>query len=374
MAMTKLRDCAATLPITPSDKPGIGLVMTPFLADAIGKKLGIENAISLNVSGMKLKNQNVDQCVLNYLLAIKSLDINTDIIWRDDQKENEAWISGFFNQLKKEGYISREIAQIIKCKCGAVESLAEIENISPSRNICLIDNSKQYCKLCKSEVQKSQESVYLFHFPKSVKFEKVHPLFYAKEIDAMVSKFKGCKFLISKSRPTATSLLIENESIFLNVDFVWQMFLPLLCRYGHNPTILVGGSKNLLACCFSMILYQIIDQKDVYLVIPPYYLSPGRKSLKNENYLCENLTSKYDSKTIRLFLATALNWAKKEAVLDLGLIDLISKMSYRINSAKKLTDLDIALSDFESKKIKDLLAQFRKSRDYFYSEELYGLI
>jgi len=135
--MTKLRDCATTLPITPLDRPGIGLAITPFLADAIGKKLGIKNAISLNVNGMKLKNQNVDQCVLNYLLAIKSLDINTDIIWRDDQKENEAWIGEFFNRLKKEGYISREITQIIKCECGAIESLAEIENISPSRDLCL---------------------------------------------------------------------------------------------------------------------------------------------------------------------------------------------------------------------------------------------
>ncbi|MBU1255735.1 hypothetical protein KKH35_02600 [Patescibacteria group bacterium] len=372
--MIESRECVTTLPITPMNRPSVGLNTTPFLMDAFGKRLGRKTVLSLNANGSKLYNQDTEKHVSGYLSSLDILGITPDFIWRDDQEENISWINLFFNQLQKSGYISREMASVIKCECGAVESLAEAENISPSRTLCVVDKGKMYCRLCNSEVREFRELVYLFNFPASIGLKKVFPSFYIKEIEAMILKFKDYKFLISRSRPSALALWTGEGNIFLDVDFVWQMFLPILCRYGYESTILVGGNKNLMACCFSMIISHLIDQRDIFLIIPPYYLAPGRKSLKGEQYLSDNLVSEYGQKSVRLLLATAINWTKKESVLDLNLIKLISKMAYRIYGAEKITDIEAALADFEGKKIKKLLAQFRKTRDAFHNEELFGLI
>lgn len=373
--MNELRECITTLPITPIDRPSIGLNVTPFLMDAFSKRLSKKAVLSLNANGAKLYNQDTEKHVSGYLSSLDALGITPNFVWRDDQEENiVSWINLFFDQLQKSGYISREIASIIKCECGAVESLTEAENLSPSRTLCIIDKGKTYCRLCNSEVKEFWESVYLFNFPASIEIKRVFPSFYIREIEAMISKFKDYKFLISRSRSSALALWIGEGNIFLDVDFVWQMFLPILRRCGYEPTILIGGNKNLMACCFCMIMSQLIDQKDIFLIIPPYYLAPNRKSLKSEQYLSDNLVSEYGQKSVRLLLATALNWTRKESILDLNLIKLISKMAYRIYSAEKVTDIESALVDFEGKKVKKLLAQFRKTRDTFHSEELFGLI
>lgn len=372
--MIESRECITTLPITPIDKPSIGLTVTSFLMDALGKRLGKKTVLSLNANGAKFYNQDTEKHVSGYLSSLDVLGIVPDLIWRDDQEENVFWINLFFNQLQEGGYISREIASVIKCECGAVESLAEAENISPSRSLCFVDKSKTYCRLCNSEARESRELVYLFNFPTSIGLTKIFPFFYIKEIESMILKFKDYKFLISKSRPSVLALWTGEGNIFLDVDFVWQMFLPILRRYGYEPIILIGGNKNLMACCFSMIMFHLIDQRGISLIIPPYYLAPGKESLRGEQYLSDNLVSEYDQKSVRLLLATAINWTKKESVLDLSLIKLISKMSYRIYGVKRITDIKAALADFEGKKIKKLLAQFRKTRSAFHSEDLFGLI
>ena len=374
MGMNESRECITTLPITPMDRPSAGLNVVPFLMDAFGKRLGKKTVLSLNTNGVKFYNQDTEKHVSGYLSSLDILGITPDFIWRDDQEENVSWINLFFSQLQESGYISREMASIIKCECGAVESLAEAENISPSRALYVVDKGKTYCRLCNSEVRESRESAYLFNFPMSIGLKKIFPSPYIREIEAMILKFKDYKFLISRSRPSAFALWTGEGNIFLDVDFVWQMFLPILRRCGYEPTILIGGNKNLMACCFSMTMSYLIDQRDVSLIIPPYYLAPGRKSLKGEQCLSDNLVSEYGQKSVRLLLATAINWTKKESVLDLNLIKLISKMAYRIYGVEKITDIEIALADFEGKKIKKLLAQFRKTRDAFHSEELFGLV
>jgi len=372
--MIDRKRCVTTLPITPVGRPNLGVVLAPFLADVFSKKLEIDNILALNLNGLKFSNENYEDRVSGYLSALRGLDIVPSCTWKDNEEENIPWINIIFNKLREENYISKELKSIIRCKCGAVESLTEAENISPSRALYASDKNRRYCKLCKTELREFHEFVYLFKPPAALMPREIFPYFYAKEMEAICFKFNHCKFLISRSRPSAFSLAFKDEEIFLDVDFVWQMFLPLLRRRGYKPEILIGGNKNLMACYFSIIMSQIVDQEDVFLVIPPYYLGPRRTSLKDEQYLSENLLSGYDSKSLRLLLATALNWRKKESIVDFELMNFISKMSYRIHSKKKITNSANALVDLDGARIKNLLVQFKKTRDVFYGEELCGLI
>jgi hypothetical protein len=371
---TGLKDCITTLPITPISNPNIGLMVLPFTMDVLGRKIGIDKILSLNVIGAKLYGNQIEECFSGYLSSCGNLDIHPDFVWRDDQGENIFWINKFFHQLKKDGYIVNEYVDIIKCSCGDVESLSMAENFSPSRRLYRNKGDKKYCNLCDSEIKNIKEQVYLFCFPSFGKI-KVFPGFYSKELSAMVNKFTGLKFLISRSRPSALALWTGEEKIFLDVDFIWQMFLLLLRRYGYNPKFLVGSTKNLMACCFAATMLNLIDKKEIDIIIPPYYLALGRKVLKGEDYLLFNLLGKYNAKTIRLLLATAMNWGGKESVLDIGLGDLISKMVYRINSTEeKVDDINGVVKDFNGVNIKKILSAVRKKREVFYFKELFGVI
>jgi hypothetical protein len=372
--MSNKLKCVTTLPISPVFQPTLGLSSIPFIMDIFSKRLGMKSVLTLNVNGLKLSGQKRDDVALRYVSILNSIDIKPDNLWMDNYEENLSWVEIFFCQLLSKKHIIKERSPLIKCDCGAVECLQEAEAASPARTIFLVKEGKKYCKICKNEVKSSNETVYLFKFPSNFVFNGIFPAFYTREMEALAKKFQGRRFLISKSRPSALEIQVKGKKVTLDVDFVWQLFLPILNRYGHNPDILIGGSKNLMACCFSIIFYNFIDQKNISLIIPPYYLASNRKSLKGEEYSIENLLKKYDQKTLRLLLSSALNWQKKESVIDFLFGDFIQKISYRVFSNSKVTGLQEAINDFDGRKIKTLLSKFRKTKEKIHCGELYGLI
>lgn len=373
--MTNLRDSVVTLPITPSNNPNIGLMVMPFVMDVLAKRMGLGKILALNVNGAKLYSKNAENYVFGFLESSKNLDILPDFIWRDDQKENIFWINKFFMKLFNEGHIIKERAEIMRCDCRAVESLAIADNFSFSRRIYHEKSGKKFCNLCASEAIKSIEDCYLFIFPDISGTVNVHPEFYDNELLNMATRFRGLKFLISRSRNSSCAIWTGHENIFLDVDFIWQMFLPLLRRYGFNPKILIGSTKNILASCFSVAMLKLIDGQEIKLVIPPYYLAAKREKIKGNDYQFSNFVD-YGNKTLRLFLSTAINWSRKETALDFKLLDIISKMAYRIESDKSenADNLSEIVADFDGRKIKEILAKARRGRDLFVSKELRGIL
>lgn len=138
--------------------------------------------------------------------------------------------------------------------------------------------------------------------------------------------------------------------------------------------MVVGDSKNLMASCFIIAMSKLIDNSTTTLVTPPYYLAPGRKQLSSDSYLLSGLLERYSPEDVRVLLSTAMNWSKKESVLDLSLIDLISKMSYRLRPLEEDDDQMKILADFNGTKVKDSLARARKTQKLFFSKDFLGII
>lgn len=224
--LNQLKDCITTLPISPIANPNIGLIVLPFLMDVLGKKMNLNKVLSFNVKGEKLYNKQIEDNFPDYLLLCKNLGIHPDFLWRDDQEENIFWVNNFFHQLRKNGYVVKEKTDIMKCLCGAVESLSNAENLSPRRRIYRDENGRKYCNLCNSEIINSRESVFLFCFPSFGKI-KIFPEFYAKELSKIAEKFSGFKFLISRSRPSALALQIDGEKFF----WILILFGRCFCHY-----------------------------------------------------------------------------------------------------------------------------------------------
>jgi len=191
----------------------------------------------------------------------------------------------------------------------------------------------------------------------------------------MAYKFSGYKFLISRSRSSAFFLKIKGNNALLDIDFVWQLFLSSLYRTGHNPQFLVGSNRNLMACLFAVTFFNILDKKKIAIVIPPFCLAPNRQKLNTAQHSLSFFLSKYDMKTVRLLLSTAMNWKAKESIIDFELMDIIGKISGRIESLpKNYPDIRELFSFFNKQSIKKILALARKKKEIFMSEELFGII
>ena len=160
--METKKNCVVTLPITPLKEHSIGLMVAPFVMDVISKKLNLYRVLALNVNGAKIHSQNVDEHVRGYIENNRILNIIPHFIWRDDQGENVFWVNKFFHDLRTGGHIVESEVELMKCSCGAVESLATAENISVARRLYQVRDGKKYCNLCESEVLNKKDVAFLF--------------------------------------------------------------------------------------------------------------------------------------------------------------------------------------------------------------------
>lgn len=366
-----MRRCITTLPITPKADPCINLVIQPFVMDVLGIKMGLKRILSLSSCG--IKSNNGINPVADYIISNKQFGIQPDIIWRDCLEQNISLAKKLVNELFYSGYILQEETELIKCPCGVVESLAIADNLSSAR--------KKYnngtCIVCCQKIFKTKETALLFQFPDCAHSFPIEtfPKFYEKDIRNMFRRFSGYKFLISRSRTSSFSLEIKGTNALLDVDFVWQLFLSSLYRHGYDTQFLVGSNKNLMACLFSIILFNILDKKNTIIVIPPFCFAPNRHRLNVTQHRLSFFLEKYDIKTIRLLLSTAMNWKIKESIIDFELLDIIKENSYRIESlSKNDSNIREVASVFNKQAVKKILALARKSKGCFKSKELFGII
>lgn len=301
-----------TLPITPRILPGQGLLFHPFLMDVLGNQLKLDKILCLNVKGAKLCAEEVDSNVSGYIEANSHIGVCPDYIWRDDQRENTYWVNVFFRELERRGHIRKSRREIFRCGCGAVETLSVADNVSTKKRLYENIDGRNVCKLCLGHVVVRNEDVYLFKIPKFVPATgDIIPGFSCREIHNLGNQFEGIELLISRSRPSAFCIWTGRANIFLDVDFVWQLSLSILDRYGFRPSVLLGSHKNLFGCYLMLLLYNIISGVTCKLVIPGYVNNLKIKS-----------TSDLNPNALRLFFASHTTFDKKELSADLSLLRL----------------------------------------------------
>lgn len=366
-----MKECITTLPITPKTDPCIKLMIQPFVMDVLGIKMGLERILSLSSNGLK-PSDGINNTA-DYISSNEQFCIRPNLIWRDDLEQNMLLTKTLVNELVSLGNISLEETEIIKCPCGVVESLARADNISSARK----KYSNGVCLICHQKVFKTKEIACFFQFPDYAQNFPIEtfPKFYEKEFCNMFRRFSGYKFLISRSRSSAFSVEIKKTNILLDVDFVWQLFLSSLYRDGHNVKFLVGSNRNLMACLFAVTLFNVLDKKNATIVMPPFCLAPNRQRLNGTQHKLSCLLAKYDVKTIRLLLSTAMNWKIKESIIDFELLDIIRKNSYRVESlSKDYSNIKEVANTFNKQAVKKILALARKKKGVFKAEELFGII
>lgn len=350
-----------TLPITPRHTPSLGLMLIPFVMDILGKQMGTtKKVLALNVSGAKLVGANVEPHVCGYLKTCEQIGIVPDIIWRDDQRENVYWISRFFRQLVNDGLIIKAERAIKCCPCRIVETLASADNFSDARKLYYWSGGVCLCKICQLPVQEEVDNVYLLRIPKSTVDFSVTPAFTGVEIANLAGRFAGSELLISRTRDSAIPLWTGREQIFLDPDFAWQLYLPILWQCDCQPSVMVGSQKSLFGCYLAILLLQILIKVRVDLVVPAYCQTIN----ENEDAVISHFRE-WDRATIRLFLAAHVAYHIKDTRFDVSVLRLIktlnpSKLGQRIVPAQTLP-LGEALNRSSARCLRQLLMKARRS-------------
>lgn len=340
--------------------PKLGLMLVPYIVDVLSKKMEISRVLALNVNGLKLDTNNIGDHVSGYIFANSQLGITPDFVWRDDQQENVYWIRVFFHQLEAEGYIRKELREILRCPCGVVETLSSADNISDTRKLYDTVDGNARCRICKKSLIKEIVNVYLFKIPRVPINRYISPEFTRREIHNMSERFSGLSLLISRTRDTAISLWTGKEHIYLDADFGWQMYLPILCRFGYQPVALIGSQKNLFGCYLAMVLSFLIDKTMPGLIVPAYCKVNSSKDV----YQLDSFADWGQSVT-RLYLASHCTFQKKEVVFDTSSIRLVSYVVRRmglVSGPAKRLSLSEAVSACEGKNIRKALFEKRANR------------
>ncbi len=347
-----------SLPITPRQAPKLGLMLVPYIGDVISKKMGISHVLGLNVNGLKLDPNDIESNVSGYLSANAKFGITPEFVWRDDQQENVYWIGVFFSRLEAEGFIVKEARELLRCPCGVVETLVSANNISGVRRLYETNGGEMVCRVCGGSLVKEVAEVYLFNIP-SVPINDWHitPEFTKREMVNMAERFTGLGLLVSRTRDSAIPLWTGKEHIFLDADFGWQMYLPILSRFGYQPVALIGGQKNLLGCYLAMVLSYLIDKTVPELVVPAYC------KIANERDGVElNAFGSWDRSRARLFMASHCTFQKKEVNFDLTLLRPMShflrKMVQQSGLSKECTLVE-ALQACEGKCVRKAILEKR---------------
>jgi len=357
-----LRSAIVSLPITPRKNPTLGLILIPFLMDVLSKKMGVDRVLALNVNGSKLYGEDIEIHAQGYVQANSNFGIIPHSIWRDDQQENMYWINVFFQQLFADGIITMEDRELLRCPCRAVETLALAENRSETRRLYEKKEGLSHCKICGGIVTNEIDSVYLFRVPSIPVNWHVFPEFTKKEILHTMKRFTGTQLLISRTRPSALPLWTGQEHIFLDVDFAWQLCLPILRRFGYQPVVLVGSQKNLFGCYLTMLLLYLIDKTTVELVVPAYC-----KTAKEEGGSKLMDFPNWNKSHARLFLAAHCTFHKKEVSFDPSLLKSIARMpptSAMQAVQSRGQQLSEALLECEGVTIRDLLSSHNYTHNF----------
>jgi len=370
--------CICTLPLLPPvGQIYLEKVVAPVITSFIGNKTKTKYIVALNLLGPRMFNKNVIEkefLVQKYLNALTDLKVEADIIWRDD-KVNGLLITKFITKLVSLGHITSSIKEIERCDCGIVEMLYGVSDEKSNRSLFEARADGRFCQVCKGKVKKHKEEVLLFKLPEVSKDIKAHPRFFEKELKQMALKYSGKHFLISKNRKTAIRFVFNGKEYGLDVDFVWQLYLVDLYEKGFLPQVVVASSHNLMPYLFVLSLYKILIGRKILFVVHPLFFSDKHQRLLGERFALSKLISKFGAKSIRVWLASNINWNRKSSSLNIRELSLLSKMDYRIHSSENnFATFESAISSINGQDLKKSLSLARRKKGDYYDINFSGVV
>lgn len=371
--------CVVTLPITPVANPSLGLVASILVGDVIARNLGMKFVLALGVQGMRIPTAELEDTVNSFLSYLNNVGIRPDYTWRSDSEENRMLLEKFFSKLTDDSFVEQMLAEVLECPCGAIEKLADAIEWNEKRQLYIVRDGMIYCRICGGLSEKIQRIGYRFHLKEGVSGIELHPSSYTNEVQEQIRRFSKMRVLVSRRREAAVSIKHGDETVSLDPDFVWQMYLPALSVSGFDPCILLGSNHTLRALVLVRAVQQALSPKSsLKIVIPPYFLGEGRKRLGGESFSMNTLLLKHKINSLRAIVGMSLNWRQKESVIQTSQLALLDKMDQSFRSiaiqGKLISDIPALFDHCNCNKIRETVGLVRRHKKIPEHNPLYGFI
>lgn len=302
-----------TLPMNPQDSLSIGRCYTPVLALYLAHMTNKELLLSFNVSGRRSQFSSLDAYMERCLSPLGSVPS----LWKDDdptflQDELPHFLQ-IFTDMKM---LSSRREIIYKCSCGAVEVTAPYLDEVRTRHRVMVDDR---CRSCNSKVS-PQENLSLHITPRPLNHHLQLPQGYVRKefLQHCHSITRLRSERISRCRPENPCIVFDGEVFYLDIDFVWGLYLSSLAMRGFSISTLV---------CSSHVIYQAAH---VYLLNSPILQALGHEQPFDELivhpyvHCSSTLGDVADFHFISTAIALLRAWSfdRKETTLDSRLIYL----------------------------------------------------
>lgn len=336
----------STMPIKPYNNINIGLMIAPTLCEMLGEILECKKIIIFNLlHSYEDSSSNLHK----YINRINEFNISYDKIIKDID-----FVEEYMNKIQELydlGFIKIKKKPILRCECGKVEIVENGIRPNGHGDLYYNNNNKIYCNFCNKECRKYEEyNLFLEIKQEKINKIKITPSFLEKEIIDLANKFIGTDILISKTRNTNYSLVLENKKFNIDIDFLWMMFNQIEATKNQ---ILIASNHQLYEIFISNYINNLFNIKNVSYIATPYLTNEEKidfnsKIFGNDSDIYKKLAILYN-----------LKWKYKTSNWNNGILHLLNKLTreelyelhdYLIN-IKNIEKIDINLDDLFFNKI-----------------------
>ncbi len=357
-------NCTSTLPIRPRNNPFIGYYSIHVIADIISRINHMPFLYPINLLGM-IAVQEKD--VKIHLDNIMDLKIIPNKIIKDSDLLKTNIVEKVIKKGLEEGWIIEESRRFYSCSCGKTEFIEEMENLferKSKRTVYKIINNTPICNFCNSEAVMYDEIVLLLKIPVDILlFNQIIFIqdYFEKDLKNQLKELRGKDILISRKRSRGVSILLYNKLFYMDIDFIYMIYLYYLYEMGFYVDTFIIGSKIAKQTAMSLIVSSLMNiQLPNKIVAIPYLSFTNDLNISTFEFL-----TLYGGKNLRLILSTSFGANKKELNLNSSFIyqakQSLNNKNYDL-TCKKYCPLDfISLwQGYSVDKIMRLVSSLRK--------------
>lgn len=309
-----------TMPIAPYNNYSIGKLSTPILAQSLAKKINGKFVLSVNLFDSYKTRE-----ILPYQQLLQNYQVTPYSYWIDKENINKL-INNIYLLIEK-NYIREDYKKILHCKCKKVEiCIDNIKTINMIDSCFTIYDKNYYCKSCKTKCIAETEKVLVFNPNLIDKTNlKFYPEFINKDIKTFHQTVGTNDIIISRQRPTGIKITCNNSIYNIDVDFLWQTYLSL---FNEEEKIVLCSNHQLYQLYMALMLEKSINSQAQTIGLATPYINANKIEEKElENRLL----------SLKLFILFNFKWAKKENIIDNGLINYLNSMN--VNKKEKLYNI-----------------------------------
>lgn len=304
------------MPLCPlPSRPFLSLT-TVLGADLISQCFDLKLCLAINSLGQRCAGAD-SEIIPMYLQMLASIGIcpSPDLMFLDSDPSFHKFVECRVSDLVRTGEMKIKTMEILWCPCGIVEVPKSYVHLAsfPQFNQITKQNGSLTCRKCRASLKTTKEDVWTYEFPAVSSNIPV----YGSAIVQFFSCLRGLsgfRRVVSKSHHDGVLIRLGYQTLNLDVDFFWNMYLDFLVTVHATDIVVILGARTTqqFAQCISLTRKESMTR--VQAIIHPRISLQSSSSLVKLS-VADFLKLDEASQTIRAFISQGFSWRQSSASL-----------------------------------------------------------